>query len=186
MTLAKSERGISQYFGVAEAELGEPIKCHIIQIFNIAESREKSLEEWRYYQNPNKAPFERMEHVSRPIVYGIDLDTPEQEQKARSIKATYKLLLRDIYGNYFYAVEIEELSFLRSKTKSEKTPINIQLGGSMLLKEGTVIADGVVLLRKHQFTYLPADPASELTRQLNENIVGRTIEMIERLLSEPT
>ncbi|OBA23689.1 hypothetical protein METBIDRAFT_76668 [Metschnikowia bicuspidata var. bicuspidata NRRL YB-4993] len=176
--------GITQYFGLPEAELKEPLVCHVMQILNISESKEKALEEWRYYQNPNTAPFERMEHVYRPIIYGIDLETPEPEQKARSVKATYKLLLRDCFGNYFYAIELEELPFLRPGTNTTKTPLPIPLGGCITLGKGTLIADGFVLMKKHLCTYQEPDPFSELTKSLNENLVGKNIEMIEHLLND--
>ncbi|GEQ66471.1 hypothetical protein JCM33374_g134 [Metschnikowia sp. JCM 33374] len=176
--------GIRQYSGLPEAKLNAPLVCHIIQMFNVSESKEKALEEWKYYQNPNKAPFERMEHVSRPIIYGVDMDTPELEQKARTSKATYKFLLRDSFGNYFYGVELEELPFLRSRAAATKTPLPVPLGGRMVLQQGTLVAEGIALLKRNQCTYSDPDPVSELTRLLNDGIVDKAVELIEKLLKE--
>ncbi|KAJ8146365.1 hypothetical protein OY671_000587 [Metschnikowia pulcherrima] len=184
MSSENTEDGIRQYFGQPEARLNAPISCQVMQIFNVSESKEKALEEWRYYHNPNKAPFERMEHVSRPIIYGVDLDATEHEQKARSSKATYKLLLRDPTDNYFYAVELEDLPFLRPQSSSTKSPLPIVLGGKLTLQHGTLVSDGIVLLRKHQCAYEDPDPASESTKSLNEDIVQNTIDLLERLLEK--
>lgn len=164
--------------------MNSSLVCHVMQIFNVSESKEKALEEWKYYQNPNRAPFERMEHVSRPIIYGVDLDSSEPEQKTRSSKATYKLLLRDSFANYFYAIELEEIPFLRSRNVTTNNPLPIPLGGRIILQEGSQVAEGIVLLRKHQCTYLGPDPNSEMTKLLNDGVVEKTIEMIERLLKD--
>lgn len=167
----------SDYAGRADAQLPAPVSCNIIHIANVAESIEKNLEEWKYCQNPNTARFERMEHVNRPVIYGVDLDLQEKEHKP---SGTYKLLLRDSHDNYFYAVELEEMPFLHPREKTTSNPLPIPLGGSLVLQKGTTVCEGIVLLRKHQCNYLGADPDSELLKQLNSGIVEKYIEMMER------
>lgn len=175
----------TDYIGKPDSSLTSPVTCHIIQIDNVAESKEKILEEWKYYHNPNTAPFERMEHVSRPIVYGIDLDASEQEPRALVTKGTYKLLLRDNFDNYFYAVEFEEIPFLHPREKATNNPLPIPLGGKLVLQPGTSVCEGIVLLRKHQCNYLGVDMNSELARHLNEGVVKKYIDIMERQLRPP-
>lgn len=173
---------IADYIGKPNAALASPLPCHIIQIVNVAESKEKTLEEWKYYHNPNTAPFERMEHVSRPVVYGIDLDTSEHETKTLVSKGTYKLLLRDQFENYFYAVELEEIPFLHPREKATNNPLPIPLGGRVILHKGTTVCEGMVLLRKHQCNYLGVDMDSELSKQLNDGVVKKYIDIMEQQL----
>lgn len=169
----------SDHIGKGEATLASPITCHIIHIVNVAESKEKTLEEWRYYQNPNTAPFERMEHVNRPIIYGIDLDAAEQ-QKPTTTKATYKLLLRDSSNNYFYGIEIDDLPFLRPREKTTTNPLPMPLGGKLLLQKGTTVCDGVVFLKKNQCLYIGPDDV--LGSTLNSGVVKKYIDIMEKQL----
>lgn len=172
----------AEYADKPDTPLTSPLTCTIIQITNVALSKEKTLEEWKYYHNPNTAPFERMEHVNRPIIYGIDLEATDQVAKPLSAKATYKLLLRDQHENYFYALEMEEILFLHPREKSTNNPLPVPLGGRVVLQKGTIVRYGMVLLRKHQCNYLGVDMNSDLAKQLNDGVVKKYIDMIEQQL----
>lgn len=174
---------VSQYSGKHNATLTAPVPCNIIQIVNVAESKEKTLEEWKYYHNPNTAPFERMEHVSRPVIYGIDLDSQESDAKT-TVKGTYKLLLRDHHDNYFYAVELEEIPFLHPREKATNNPLPIPLGGKLVLQKGSLVCEGVVLLRKQQCSYLGVDVNSDLAKQLSDGVVRKYIDIMEHQLGK--
>lgn len=163
--------------------LPEPVSCNIIQINNVSVSREKLLEEWRYYDNPSAVPFERMENVSRRVIYGIDLDEKDNPG-VLSHHATYKLLLRDASDNYFYAIELEELPFLHPREMNNTNPLPIPLGGRVIIQRGTAVRDGIVLLRRHQCLYLGVDMNGDLARNLNEGIVKKYVEILEKLRSE--
>lgn len=176
-----SQLRVADYIGQSNASLPSPVTCYIMQIVNVAESKEKTLDEWRYYHNPNTAPFERMEHVNRPVIYGIDLDQQENEKKP-VVRGTYKLLLRDQHENYFYAVELEEIPFLHPRENSTQTPLPIPLGGKIVLQKGTTVCQGIVLLRRHQCSYV-GDVNSELARQLNDGVVKKYIDIMERELA---
>ncbi|SGZ56743.1 CIC11C00000002082 [Sungouiella intermedia] len=173
---------ITDYADKPDIPLTSSVSCNIIQITNVAQSKEKTLEEWKYYHNPNTAPFERMEHVSRPVIYGIDLEETEQVAKVSSAKATYKLLLRDQNNNYFYALEMEEIPFLHPREKSTNSPLPIPLGGRVMLQKGTIVHYGMVLLRKHQCNYLGVDMNSDLAKQLNDGAVKKYIDVMEQQL----
>ena len=170
---------VHDYINVEEFSLPQAVSCHILQIVNIAESREKSLEEWKYYDNPNTAPFERMEHVGRPVIYGIDLDATENEPRPQS-PGTYKLLLDDGHGHQFYAFEMEELPFLHPREKATLNPLPVPLGGRLVLQKGTTVCDGMVLLRKHQCQYLGVDTNTGLAKELNAGVVKKYIQIMER------
>lgn len=172
----------SAYAGKPKASLDSPVTCHILQIVNVTESKEKALEDWKYYHNPNTALFERMEHVNRPVIYGIDLDATENDPKPHTQKATYKLLLRDLAENYFYALELEDLPFLHPRDKNADNPLPIPLGGRLLLQRGTQVSDGIVLLKRSSCTFLGPDPGP-LASQLNGDIVEKHIEILEKQLA---
>lgn len=164
--------------------LGSDLTCRIIHLENIAESGEKALEEWVYCRNPSKAPFERMEHVSRPVIYGVDLDNDNPSGAPVKASGTMKLLLRDPNDNYFYGVELEKLQFLHPIHSSTGTPLAIPLGGKLKLKRGAQVAHGVVFLTKSTCEYLGDDADSPLSRQLNEGIVAKYIDLLERRLGK--
>lgn len=171
---------VSDYINTIETTILAPLTCHIVEIVNLAESKEKALEEWKYYHNPNTAPFERMEHVNRPIIYGIDLEADEQPRQVTT-KGTYKLTLKDSSDNYFYALEIEELPFLHPREKST-TPLPIALGGRLVIQKGTTVCEGVLFLRRHQCQYLGADADSPLVQQLNNGVVKKYMDIMEKQL----
>lgn len=172
----------ADYADKPDTPLASPISCNIIHITNVALSKEKTLEEWKYYHNPNTAPFERMEHVSRPVIYGIDLEATEQVSKPPSVRAIYKLLLRDHQENYFYALEMEEIPFLHPREKTTNNPLPIPLGGRVMLQKGSTVHYGMVLLRKHQCNYLGVDMNSDLANQLNDGVVKKYIDVMEQQL----
>lgn len=169
-----------EYTGIEETTLPHAVSCHILHIANVAESREKNLEEWKYYDNPNTAPFERMEHVARPVIYGIDLDASEPEPVRNSSAGTYKLLLEDAHGHQFYGFEVEELGFLHPREKSTGNPLPLPLGGRVLLQKGTTVCEGMVMLKRHQCLYLGIDVNVGVAKQLNDGVVKKYIQIMEQ------
>lgn len=160
----------------------ETVVCRIILVFNISDSKERVLEEWKYCNYPNTAPFERVEHANRRVIYGIDLSMSEENKPASSGKVFYKLLLQDEEGNMFYGLEMDELPFLHPPTKTTPTPLPIPLGGSLVIQKGTMTSFGLVLLRKSQCTYTPPTSADEFSRSLNDGLTYKYIEMVDRQL----
>lgn len=171
----------NKFKGSEEFRLEEPIKCFIHFILNITDSVEKTLEEWQYYHNPNTAPFERMEHVGRPVIYGIDMESLETESSAKVSKTTYKLILKDTSDNYFYAVELDELPFLRPREKTTKNPLPIPLGGCLEIMKGAMVADGIVLLHSSVCKYLGEGVNPVLVQQLNDQVVQKYINFLRQL-----
>lgn len=163
--------------------LPSPLSCRIILIFNVSDSKEKVLEEWKYCNDPNTAPFERVEHANRPVIYGLDLDNEDDDNKlASTSKVVYKLLLQDDQGNIFYGLEMNELPFLHPRNKATQNPLPIPLGGTLVVDRGAVVSFGFILLRRNQCRYLEPDPASEFSSKLNDGLVQKYIEMIDRQL----
>lgn len=174
-----------KYAGKGEVSLTQPVTCFVVFIEDVSESKEKSLEEWKYYHNPNRAPFERMEHVSRPVIYGIDLDESLEEkmEKKMSASATFKLTLRDAADNYFYGIEIDKLPFLHPQASNTGTPLPMPLGGKLVIKPGAKVYDGVICLTVRHCEYLGHDESSSLLRQLNAGVVEKYIDIMERQLN---
>lgn len=163
--------------------LPHAVSCRITLIINISESKEKLLEEWKYFNDPNTAPFERVEHANRPVIYGIDLDSQETDTSSNaSGKSLYKLLLVDDLGQAFYGLEVEELLFLHPPRKSTQTPLPIPLGGTLVLHKGTCISYGLIMLRNNQCSYTVPDQNCQLSQTLNDGLVQKYIEVLDRQL----
>lgn len=163
--------------------LSHAVTCRITLILNISESKEKNLEEWRYFNDPNTAPFERVEHANRPVIYGIDLETQESDVTPNSTgKALYKLSLVDDVGQAFYGLEVEELLFLHPNNKTTQTPLPIPLGGTLVLHKGTCISYGLIMLRNNQCSYTAPDPDNQLSQTINDGLVQKYIEVLDRQL----
>lgn len=163
--------------------LPNPVTCRIILIFNVSDSKEKILEEWKYCNDPNTAPFERVEHANRRVIYGLDLDNEDDDtQTCNSSKVVYKLLLQDDDGNVFYGLEMDELPFLHPRNKTTQTPLPVPLGGTLVLEKGSIVSYGHVLLRNVQCRYLAPDLSSEFSSKLNDGLVQKYIEMLDRQL----
>lgn len=163
--------------------LPNQLQCTIILIFNISDSKEKILEDWKYCNDPNTAPFERVEHANRPVIYGIDLDALEIDNKPNGPgKVVYKLLLQDSEGHLFYGLEIDELPFLHPQHKTTKNPLPIPLGGTLVLHKDTIISYGLMMLRMSHCHYTGADVTSDFSQKLNGGLVQKYIEMLDREL----
>lgn len=154
------------------AALGRTARCTVVHIGSVSESREKQLEEWRYQENPNTAYFERMEHLLRPVVYGVEMDV-EAGAGHRAGHSTYKLVLEHA-GEYFYALEVEEMPFLHQRSS---TPLPVPLGGTLVLRPDTVVCDGVVLLQRATCEYLGGSRAD-----LNADVAQKCIALLQAQL----
>lgn len=174
---------IDAYTHKGEVSLPHDVTCFVMFIEDVSESKEKALEEWKYYHNPNRAPFERMEHVSRPVIYGIDLDeSPEETHRKMSASATFKLTLKDTLNNYFYGIEVDRLSFLHPQASNTGTPLPIPLGGRLVIKAGAKVYNGIVCLTARHCNYLGHDETLALLQQLNAGLMEKYIDIMERQL----
>lgn len=176
---------VSDYASKEHERLPAAVVCRVLQLTNVLESREKRLDEWRYCNDPNTAPFERVEHAHRPVVYGVDLDvTGDESRRDTPSKAVYKLLLQDEKGNVFYGLEMDELPFLHPRTKTTQNPLPVPLGGTLVIEAGTTVSYGFALLRRMQCRYMLPDLGSPLALQLNDGVVQKYIEVLEQELRE--
>lgn len=181
--MVETEFKVADYASKGEAVLPQDVTCFVVFIEDVSESKEKALEEWKYYHNPNRAPFERMEHVSRPVIYGIDLDeSPEEVNRKMSASATFKLTLKDSHDNYFYGIEVDKLPFLHPQASHTGTPLPIPLGGKLSVKAGAKVYNGVVCLTARHCNYLGHDESLPLVQQLNAGVVEKYIDIMERQL----
>lgn len=151
---------------------------HIIHIFNISKSNLNQIDDWREYDNPNRVSVDRLEKSKVVREVNIDEDASLPTRRHTPDKSTYKLLLRDFGGNHSFAYEISPLQFLRDNTYTG-TPLSIQLGGRLLVKQGTNVLNGVLMLNRNNCEYLGINSADkELVDTLNSGIVPKYIEML--------
>ncbi|KAG7192322.1 uncharacterized protein KQ657_002041 [Scheffersomyces spartinae] len=92
-----------------------------------------------------------------------------------------KLLLSDRYDNLSYAFEyVDTLRFLRNKRQETGTPLNVPLGGRLVVHKGTLIKYGVLMLHSAQCQYLGAcDDDKTLVERLNSGTVQKNISLLQ-------
>lgn len=162
-----------KYTTTNEAFTSSEIQFDILQIANISTSKLRQLDEWKEYQDPKRVAVDRMGNSK--IIRSID---NEESDSIGSVSAIYKLLLRDTAGNVCYAYEYnDKLSFLHQK-KDTKTPPGISLGGRLVVNRGTLIMNGVLMLKNAQCKYLGIVD-DELAQTLNSGIGKKQIEILE-------
>ncbi|CUM66848.1 uncharacterized protein PRCAT00004532001 [Priceomyces carsonii] len=169
-----------EYLLTKMAYLDNLVLFNIIQITNISKSKLNQLDEWKSYEDPNKASVDRIKSRSGTrLVREVKMDEVE-DSLFQPTKDIYKLMLRDKAGNYCYAYEFNDvLSFLREKRPTTNTPLNIPLGGRLVVDKGTSILNGVLLLKRNQCHYLGTDESDrQLIDTLNSNLVKKYINLL--------
>ncbi|KAI5965180.1 uncharacterized protein KGF55_001400 [Candida pseudojiufengensis] len=175
----------SNYADVEYTNLKQALLLHIIRIENISQSKSHQIDEWQEISDPNNVSVDRLNKSNR-IVREINMEDDTNQQQLNSTLATeprskdssiYKLLLRDKFNNFIYAYELEPLRFLRNENMN--TPIPIKLGGRILIKPGTIISRGVLMLDHKNCEYKGLHQNDqELINNLNENIGVREIDIL--------
>ncbi|KAH3682710.1 hypothetical protein WICPIJ_006316 [Wickerhamomyces pijperi] len=90
----------------------------------------------------------------------------------QSSKCFYKLTLQDSQKNLIYAIEMEKLPFLSGAVSLTGWPIH--LGSKLLLKEGTDIIKGVIMLRRNDVEFIGGS-----VRDWNTGLEERIIKIME-------
>lgn len=139
-------------------------------------SKLRQLDGWKEHQDPNKAAVDRMSNSK--IIRSID---EGELDSAGSTSAIYKLLLRDTAGNLCFAYEYnDKLSFLHYN-KDTKTPLGLPLGGRLKVNKGTLVLNGVLMLKNAQCQYLGVVD-HDLAQTINSGIGKKQIEILEQEL----
>lgn len=157
----------------------EPITFNIIYIDDISKSNLTKIEEWEFYKDPNKMAVDRLNNSK--IITEIDVNEDESNSRNSTKKsgppAVYKLTLKDNADNYCFAYEYhDKLKFLR--TNNQLTPVPIRLGGKLTVQRGTLIINGVLMLKEAQCNYSAPDELSTMVKQLNSNIIDKSITLL--------
>ncbi|CAH6721499.1 hypothetical protein CLIB1444_06S03598 [[Candida] jaroonii] len=164
------------HVGQKESYLQNPTAFHIIYIDDISKSKITKLEAWKGAKDPNEVGDDRLNNsrIIREVNLNEDANTPQIQQFDQSV---YKLTLKDNKDNYCFAFEYnDKLPFLRSGVN---LPIPIKLGGKLIVKRGTMIKNGTLLLNRAQCQYLGVDESSTLVKNLNANLLEKSINILQ-------
>ncbi|ODV82450.1 uncharacterized protein CANTADRAFT_44223 [Suhomyces tanzawaensis NRRL Y-17324] len=183
--MAEASRNTFNCKDVGKKALEKPVLFHIIHVSNISKSRLNQLDEWKEFDNPNNVAVDRLTKSRKIRTDNYIIREVNMEEDAPSATSnqtgfdTYKLLLRDSANNYCYGYEFKgPLPFLR--TGSLGTPLGVPLGGRLVVKKGTLVQNGVLLLTRQGCDYLGVDSNdTELINQLNDGVVQKYIAMLE-------
>ncbi|EGW32725.1 uncharacterized protein SPAPADRAFT_149840 [Spathaspora passalidarum NRRL Y-27907] len=171
----------SDFARIERAELNQSTLFNIMRIENISKSKLNQMEDWQHYHDPNSVSVDRIKNSNRTIIREIkdSSDDNGPRDANTNVNVTYKLLLRDFHNNYTFAYEQEPLNFLRSH-RSNATPLGIDLGGRLLVKQGATISRGVIFLDHKNCDYQGSHPEDEqLTRTLNDGLVQKEIDILK-------
>lgn len=171
-----------------------PISFNIIHVLNISKSSISQLDDWRECEDPNKVSMDRLSKSSRQgmprLITEVDMSDDSSKGWGTSFVATepgctYRLLLRDSRGNYCYGYDYNtSLAFLRSEGNAS-SPLPIPLGGRLLVKSGTEVVSGVLLLKGLQCRYLGTnDQDRSLISQLNTGLIRKYITSLNESLAK--
>lgn len=159
----------------------KPITFKIIHVFNISKSIMNQLDDWRECVDPMNVSVDRIRRGNNGGNRLIREVRMEEDTYTENKVDTYKLLLRDSGDNYCYAYEYNDsLRFLRQENTG--TPLGIRLGGKLLVKPGTKVTNGTLLLCEKQCQYMGVEEGDELAEKLNRGIVAKYIEVLEKEL----
>lgn len=130
-----------QYQSQALATLEHDVTFHIMHVHDISRLRLQQLDEWRDLGDPNHSSVDRLRDARVIREVNVDDDVPgEQPAQTR-----YKLTLRDQANNYCFAYEFSDpVPWLHPR--SHPGPFPIPLGSKLLVKKGTLIEHGVIML----------------------------------------
>lgn len=165
---------VEEYTGKSFTE--RPILFRIIHVFNISKSVVNQLDDWKECLDPMNVSVDRIRRGRLIREVRMDDDTYTENKVD-----TYKLLLQDSADNYCYAYEYNDsLRFLRQENTG--TPLGIRLGGKLLVRAGTKVANGTLLLCEKQCQYMGVEEGDDMAVQLNRGIVAKYIEVLEKEL----
>lgn len=169
----------AEFVSQESAALRHAVLLHIIRVEDISTSKLNQIDEWKEILDPNNRFVDRLNKSTR-LVREINFqDENEQLSSMPKLKgfSTYKLLLRDKDNHFVYAYELEPLKFLRDEQTN--TPMPIKLGGRLLIKPGTTILRGVLLLNHKNCEYKGLHTSdAHLVSLLNDGLPTREIEIL--------
>lgn len=169
----------AEFVSQESTALRHAVLLHIIRVEDISTSKLNQIDEWKEILDPNNRFVDRLNKSTR-LVREINFqDENEQLSSMPKLKgsSTYKLLLRDKDNHFVYAYELEPLKFLRDEQTN--TPMPIKLGGRLLIKPGTKILRGVLLLNHKNCEYKGLHTSdAHLVSLLNDGLPTREIEIL--------
>ncbi|KAF6828558.1 RecQ mediated genome instability protein Rmi1 [Colletotrichum plurivorum] len=131
-----------------EARLDRDVHCQVLDVENLSLSRWEQVEELEAVARGEQTTGRRVvrlaaEEAEYDNVDDGDAPRPRRQQKRN---ATHRLVLQDFKGNKVYAVELRRI---------EKIGVgSTNIGEKVVLKGGTVIARGTVLLEPERYVVL--------------------------------
>lgn len=123
---------------VKETRLGCNVYVQVVDIEDLAKSRWEQVEELEAIERGEQT---RGREITRLPTNGTDADSGTAQSgpaTATSSKATHRLVLQDCKGQRVYGIELKRMPRVAIGT--------LNIGEKILLKKGTVIARGAVLL----------------------------------------
>jgi RecQ-mediated genome instability protein 1 len=174
-----------RYSSVPSACLNDDICFHIIHITNISKSWLSQLDDWKEFDDPNSIAVDRLANSNNKAGKVIREINMEDSGSMVATSDKFKLMLCDSHNNYCFAYEMDHpLPFLRNST-SRESPLPVKLGGRLVVKKGTTIQNGVLLLTPKNCNYLGLNALdSDLIQKLNNGIVKKNIELLENQLRQ--
>ncbi|KAF6806864.1 RecQ mediated genome instability protein Rmi1 [Colletotrichum musicola] len=134
-----------------EARLDRDVHCQVLDVENLSLSRWEQVEELEAVARGEQTTGRRVvrlaaEEAEYDKVDDGDAPRPQRQQLQQKRNATHRLVLQDFKGNKLYAVELRRI---------EKIGVgSTNIGEKVLLKGGTVIARGTVLLEPERCVVL--------------------------------
>ncbi|KAI5961114.1 hypothetical protein CANMA_003888 [Candida margitis] len=169
----------SEFVNQESATIRHAVLLHIIRVEDISTSKLNQIDEWKEISDPNNRSVDRLNKSTRLV---REINFNDEDEQASSVSktrglSTYKLLLRDKDNHFVYAYELEPLKFLRDEQTN--TPVPIKLGGRLLIKPGTTISRGVLLLNHKNCEYKGIHSSdAPLVTLLNDGLSIREIDIL--------
>lgn len=171
----------STYVNIESSRVESPILFYIIRIENISESRLRQLESWEELEDPNNASVDRVNKhrqgnntKNNRVIREVDMSDDPLPHNNGSEAQIYRLLLKDCFDNYSYGYEFnDKLQFLRSRN-SNGGPLPIVLGSRIIVYQGALILNGVIMLESAKCKFLGTDGVDKgFLDSLNLNIISK-------------
>ncbi|KAF6809426.1 RecQ mediated genome instability protein Rmi1 [Colletotrichum sojae] len=136
-----------------EARLDRDVPCQVLDVENLSLSRWEQVEELEAVARGEQTTGRRVVRLAtaeEPEYDNVDdgdaAPRPQRQQQQQKRNATHRLVLQDFKGNKLYAVELRRI---------EKIGVgSTNIGEKVVLKGGTVIARGTVLLEPERCVVL--------------------------------